>query len=244
MKIIDRWLVVMGILSIVFFVCLWNNRDAQGNVEYYEGSNSVAMCEYIELDLLKTNVELIPYSGSRIKFEYKSLVPIEVLTGDNRLVVNESDELKVSFMTGDSTQFGLKLYLPKQNYRSITVYTSSGNVDIGGVKAEIINVITNSGNIAASSTRSVVNLTSGSGNILLDLDKVKAGSSILSRSGNAEIRFVQGSSVALSYKTDTGIFRTDLLSADIKGSYMYSFSGGENLIHADVSRGVLTVRAK
>ncbi len=243
-KIINRWLVITAVLSAIFAVCLWHHRDAQGNTEYYEGSNHVEMCEYIELDMLKTNVELIPYNGNDIKFEYKSLVPIEVLLGDNRLVVNESDELKVAFLESEGTQLGFKLYLPKKSYRSMIIYTSSGNVGLSSVKCDAINVTTNSGSIASLDTNSVVHLVSGSGDILLDFNEVIPDCSIENRNGNVEIRFTEDSSVALSYETETGHFRSDLLDANIRGSYMYSFSGGENLITADVSHGILTVNEK
>lgn len=242
-RAIDRWLIFTALLTLVFGVLLWLNRDAESNASYFEGSNSVELCQYIELDMLKTDVQLIPYNGSKIKFEYKSLVPIEVLLGDNRLIVNESDELSVSFLTGDSSQFFFKLYLPKETYRSVIVYTSSGNVDIGAVKAEAVSIVTNSGNVAAYGTRSPVSLVSGSGDILLDFEQV-TDSSLETRSGNAQIRFPEGSSVALSYETDTGSFHTDLMDINIKGSYMYSFSGGEKLITASVLQGILTLSEK
>ena len=62
-----------------------------------------------------------------------------------------------------------------------------------------------------------------------------------SRTGNAEIVFPKGSSVALDFETDIGELKTDLLSGSYPGSYMYSFNGGAKLIHASLERGILTV---
>ncbi len=243
-RAINRWLIVTALLTVIFGVLLWNNRSATGNAEYYEGSNTVNLCEYIEFNMLKTDIELIPYSGDRIKFEYKSIVPITVLTGDNRLVINESDEIKVSFMTDERSDFVFRLYLPRHMYRSIIVYSTSASVMLDGVRCEAVSVITKSGDISSVNTNSKVQLTSGSGDIFLDFAQVLPDCSVITRNGDAEIRFPEGSSVALSYETDTGSFRSELLTADIKGSYMYSFSGGENLILAEVERGMLTVSEK
>ena len=243
-KVINRWIIVTALLSVVFGAFLWRYRDAEGNAEYFEGSNSVPLCEYIELNMLKTDVELIPYDGSRIKFQYTSIVPIEVLIGDNRLVVNESDELRVSFLADDESPFVFRLYLPRHLYRSVIIYTSSGSVLMDSVICEAVSVITKSGDIASVNTFAPVQLSSGSGNVFLDFNVVVPGCSIVTRSGDAEIRFSEGSSVALSYETDSGSFRSQLLNGSVKGSYMYSFSGGENLIHAEVERGLLTVSEK
>ena len=243
-RVINRWLIVTALLSVVFGALLWKYRFAEGNAEYFEGSNSVALCEYIELNMLKTDVELIPYDGSRIKFEYRSIVPIEVLLGDNRLVVNESDELRVSFLTEERTDFVFRLYLPYHLYRSVIIYTSTGDVLLDSLSCEAVSVITKSGDIASVNTSTPVQLTSAGGNIFLDFSSVVPDCAITTRNGDAEIRFPAGSSVALSYETESGSFRSELLSGSVKGSYMYSFSGGENLIFAEVERGLLTVSEK
>lgn len=243
-RVLNRLIIVTAVLTLVFGVCTWLFRDSEGNAEYYRGSNSVEFCEYIDIDLLKTDVRLIPYSGDRIKFEYTSMVPITVMKGDNRVVITESDEFVLSFMTGDSSRFVLDLYLPREEYRGITVYTASGDVYMGGVKSKTVSVVTKSGSITSENTRSAVKFVSGSGNILLDFDKVVAASSIETRSGNADLIFPKGSSVALSYETETGIFRSELISGSVRGSYMYSFNGGAELIGADIGSGIMTVSEK
>ncbi|MGN0688196.1 MAG: DUF4097 family beta strand repeat-containing protein [Oscillospiraceae bacterium] len=240
-RIINRWLIFTAAASVIFGVLLWYNRDAKGNLELFEGDNHVPLCDYIELNMLKTDVELLPYDGTDIRFQYKSTVPIEVLIGDNRLVVNESDEFRLSFVSQANSDFYFRLYMPRHLYRSIIVYSSSGVVSIDSIRSEAISAITKTGDIASVNTCSPVSLVAGSGDIFLDFAKVVAGCSLETRNGDAEVRFPPDSSVALSYETENGSFRSELLSGSIKGSYMYSFSGGENLIRADVAHGLLTV---
>ncbi len=241
-RAVNVWIIVTAVLSLVFGGCLWMFRGSEGTVEYHEGRNTTPVCSNIELDMIKTDVELIPYGGEDILFEYRSIVPITVLKGDNRLVVKESDQFQLEFMTGDDEELCFRLYLPKEIYSSITVYSTSGDVHIGRIDADLVTAVTKSGDILSTDTRSLVKLSSGSGDILLDFESVVADCSIDSRSGNAEIIFPKGSSVALSYKTDTGSFECDLISGRVEGSYMYSFRGGGSLIHADVSSGILTVK--
>lgn len=240
----NRWLIVMGALTLVFGACTWFFRDSKGNAELYEGSNTIGICDHIELSLLKCGAELIPYDGDEIRFEYKSIVPISVMKGDNRIVVEESDEFKLSLLDTKGIDLGFRLYLPEHTYEIITVYTSSGEVRAEGVAAEQLNVITKSGDIDVSGCDGLVRLTSGTGNVRLSFDEITDGSGVEVRSGDAEILLPEGSSVALSYETETGDFRSDMISGSVDGSYMFSFSGGEKLIYADVTAGTLTVSEK
>ena len=115
---------------------------------------------------------------------------------------------------------------------------------LGDVDSEKITTVTNSGDITSENTRSLCSFSTASGNILLDFYSVITGSAVQSRTGNAEIVFPKGSSVALDFETDIGELRTDLISGSFPGSYMYSFNGGGKLIHASLESGILTVRER
>ncbi len=243
-KVINRWIAVMGIFMLIFGGFTYYFRDSRGNASFHEGDNTVETVENIQLDLLKTNVYVLPTTEDKIRIRYKSIVPISVMLGDNRLVIEESDEFVLSFLTGDDIGLGLWLYLPKGIYEDITLHTASGNAEVGRIDSHEINVITKSGNIKSTDTRSLVNLITGTGDILLDCEYPIAGSTLESRSGNAEIVFPKGSSVALAYETENGRFESDLIRGSIEGSYMYGFNGGENLISADIVNGTLTVSEK
>lgn len=240
-RTIDRWLIVTGILAVIFGVLTWVFRDTEGNADFYTGKKSVRVCSFIEINALKTDVELIPWEDEEIKVEFKSLMPVSILLGDNRLVVEESDRFALSFMLGEPEDIGIRVYLPKDIYKEITVYTTSGDVRVGRIDSDDITVVTKSGTISAEDTRSLVKLTSGTGDISLDFESVIAGSVMETRQGNARLSFPEGSSVALSYETESGSFKSDLISGSVEGSYMYSFSGGANLIHANIESGQLTV---
>lgn len=171
-------------------------------------------------------------------------MPLEVEVGDNSLRITESTEFVISLFAGGGQDYGMYLYLPREYYRDILIYTVSGDVTLGDVDSEKITVVTNSGGITSENTRSLCSLTTGSGDILLDFYSVIPGSSVQSRTGNAEIVFPKGSSVALDFETTSGELRTDLLGGTYSGSYKYSFSGGAKQLHAALETGVLTVSEK
>lgn len=242
-RAVFRWLIITGILAVAFTaLAVMIPGRSLGSAR--GGDDEYPLCEYIRVDLLKTPVTVIPYDGAKIRCEWQNDVPLTAELGDNLLTITESSEFVISLFAGDTGGYGLRLYLPREYYRDIVIYTATGNVNLGDVDSDHITVVTNSGAIVSENTRSLCSLATGSGNIMLDFYSVIAGSTVQSRTGSAEIIFPKGSSVALDFETNTGELKTDLISGSFPGSYMYSFNGGGNLIHASLESGVLTVREK
>lgn len=239
----NRWLIITGLLAVIAAAALFLfPGDSLGSAK--QGDERFPLCEYISIDLLKTDVEIIPWEEDEIRLSWRNDVPLTAEVGDNSLTITESSEFVISLFAGDASDYGMYLYLPREYYRNILIYTSSGDVTLGNVDSEKITVVTNSGNIRSEDTRSLCSLSTGSGDILLDFYSVITGSSIQSRTGSAELVFPRGSSVALDFETDIGELKTDLISGSFPGSHMYSFSGGAHLIHASLEQGILTVRER
>ena len=229
---INRWLIITAVLAAAFAALAFLiPGESLGSSK--EGDEYFPLCEYISVDLLKTDVTVIPYD-----------VPLTAELGDNSLTISESGEFVVSLFANEHESYGMYLYLPREYYRDILIYTVSGDVTLGDVDSEKITTVTNSGDITSENTRSLCSFSTASGNILLDFYSVITGSAVQSRTGNAEIVFPKGSSVALDFETDIGELRTDLISGSFPGSYMYSFNGGGKLIHASLESGILTVRER
>ncbi|MGN1339794.1 MAG: DUF4097 family beta strand repeat-containing protein [Oscillospiraceae bacterium] len=239
---INLWLVITGVLAAAFAVAAFM-FPGQSLGSAKEDDQTFPLCEYISIDLLKTDVTLIPWDEDEIRFTYRNDVPLEVELGDNSLAITEGSDFVISLFNQEQ-DYGMYLYLPREYYRDILIYTVSGDVILGDVDSEKITVVTNSGYIASRDTRSLCSLTTGSGDIMLDFYSVIPGSSVQTRGGNAEIVFPRGSSVALDFETTTGELRTDLISGAYSGSYKYSFNGGAKQIHAALETGVLTVSEK
>lgn len=241
-KIINRWLIVTFIAAAAFVIpALVFRGESLGTAIH--GDEEFPLCEYISIDLLKTDVTIIPTQSDKIRFVWQNDVPLTAKTGDNSLEITESGEFVISLMA-DSSDYGMTLYLPQEYYRDILIYTVSGDVRLGAVDSDKINVVTNSGNILSENTRSMCSLVSSTGDITLDFYRVIPGSGVQSRKGNAEIIFPKGSSVALDFETESGMVETTLIGGHYPGSYLYSFNGGGNLIHAALETGTLKLTEK
>lgn len=239
-KAVNRLLVVTAVLAVAFAAIAYSFRGAQHGEAAAE-DRLVPFCEYIEVDILRLDVTVIPYDGEKIRVNYCNDTPLDISIGDNSLTITESDRFVISVFAGESEHFGLYLYLPREIYREIEIFTGSGKVRVGGVDSEKVTVITGSGDVQCEDTRSLTCILTGTGNAVLDFDYVIPESSVQTRSGNAQILFPQGSSVALDFETVDGECVTDLISGRVFGSYLYSFNGGGTLIHAATESGTLTV---
>ena len=239
-KKVNVLLIVTAVLTIFFGGFAYYFRNAEHD-SAQTGDVTLPLCEYINIEILRLDVEIVPYEGDNIRVVYKNEVPLDLELGDNRLTVRESEEFVISLFAGSEAEFGLCLYLPEEKYREITVYTGGGSVEIDGAECEKMTVITNSGNISVRNNTSLVNLVTSTGNILLDFAEVVQDSSVQCRSGNAEILIPKDSSVSLEFETDTVECVTELFKGSVYGSYKYSFNGGKRSVFASLESGTLTI---
>lgn len=239
-KRINVLLAVTAVLTVIFGGLAYFFRGAEHD-SAQTGDVMLPMCEYIDIEILRLDVELVPYDGKNIRVVYKNELPLELRLGDNRLIIRESEEFVISLFAGSEAEFGLTVYLPEETYREITVYTGGGNVSVYGADCEKMTVITGSGDIRVENNTSLVNLVTSSGNISLDFAEVVQDSSVQTRSGSAEILLPKDSSVAVEFETDTGECVTELFKGNVYGSYTYSFNGGKRGIFASLESGTLTI---
>lgn len=241
-KAVDRWIIITAIAAVALAMCAFIFRS-ESNSAALEEELTLPLCEYIEIDVLKLDVTLIPSDEEDIRIRYKSEVPLTIDTGDNSLSISESDEFIIS-LTADSDDLGLYVYLPDEIYREVIVYTTSGSIRLGGINSEKITAVTNSGDILSEDTKSLVDLISGTGTVTLEYGTIVPESSVQLRKGDARIIIPKGMPISVDFETDSGTLTSDMFSGSYKGSYIYSFNGGSDPIHASVESGKLTIDQK
>lgn len=242
-KVINRLLIVTLVAALLFGALAYKFKDAEHDSAYREDLN-FTLCEYIDIELKRLDVTVMPYDGELIGVSYTSDLPLAFNIGDNRLTISESEKFMISLFTGSDTKYGLNLYLPRTAFREISIYTGTGSVNVGRVDSGVISAITNTGDISFVDTVSRVSLSTSTGFIKLDFDSVVSGTDIFSRNGNADLSFPKKSSVEVNFETETGECNTDLWGGSIRGSYRYGFNGGDRLINATLNTGILNINEK
>ena len=115
---INRWLIITAVLAAAFAALAFLiPGESLGSSK--EGDEYFPLCEYISVDLLKTDVTVIPYEGDRIRMKYRNDVPLTAELGDNSLTISESGEFVVSLFANEHESYGMYLYLPREYYRDI-----------------------------------------------------------------------------------------------------------------------------
>lgn len=242
-KLVNRLLIVMLLLSVICGGGAYLFRNSE-RAEMASDDLTFRICDYINVNVLRMDVTVIPYDGERIRVAYTNDLPLNIERGDNSLSICESDDFVISLFWSSGADCMLYLYLPRRIYRDIAISTGGGNVTIGGVDSELISISTKGGNIFSENTVALSRFETSSGEISVDFAQVVEETTVVSRSGNVRLIFPKGSSVALDYETVTGDFETKLISGKPSGSDIYGFNGGERLIHATVEKGTLFVSEK
>ena len=242
-RALDRWMIITAVIAVAFAMCAFFFRSESPSTALSE-ERIVPFCEYIEINVLQLDITIIPTDEEDIRISYKSEVPLTFDVGDNSLYISESDEFVISLFAGSGEDFGLRLYLPQRIYREVVVYSTSGSVSMRSINSEKVTVVTNSGDITAEDTRSLVDLISGTGDVTLDYGVIIPESSVQLCKGNAKVMIPEGTPISVDFETESGMLTSDMISGSYAGSYVYSFNGGEKLIHASLDSGVLTIKEK
>ncbi len=242
-KAVNRLLIFSLLAAIAFGALTYKFRNADHD-SLFEEAYELERFEYIEVDVSRMPVILVPYDEPNIKVEYTNDKPLSFETGDNSLTITESSEFVVSLFTGDESQFSLYMYLPREAYREITIYTGSGNILVGRVDAQSITAWTDSGNIICEDSISRLNLSTIEGKIDVDFEYIADGTEIDSKKGSVDLTVPAESRFSVDFDTKTGMCDCKISAAAPTGTYEYFFNGGGSRIGAYVERGLLTIKEK
>lgn len=242
-RVVNRLLIVTAVIAAVFGGLAFLFRNSEHD-SLCRDDVTLPLCEYIDIELLRLDVTVIPTDDNEIRIEYVNDVPVDIDVEYNRITVTESDEFVFSLFTGTETEFGLYVYLPREIYRSVYITTGSGSVKVGRVDSELLTIATDSGDILWENACCLGNISSTTGSARVLFDAVIPETTLTLRKGDAELILPEGSSTAVDFQTETGECVTDLVSGEIYGSFLYSFNGGAHTIHASVGSGTLTVSEK
>lgn len=242
-KKINKFLIISLILGSLFGGAAYFFRNSPHASEA-GGEFTFPPLEYLDIDLQRLDVELIPYDGEEIIVDYKNDRPLDMEVGDNTLTITESDDFIVSLFAGKRSEFGVKIYLPSKKYREITIYTATGAVDVSGIECQKLSAVTESGDITVSDMSYLASLVTTDGKISADMTDVVNNTDILNRSGDIELALPPESSVAIDFRTKDGECVTDMISGQIYGNYLYAFNGGRRQISVTAEHGTFVFKEK
>lgn len=242
-KIVNRLLIITAAAAVIFGALAYVFRNAEHD-NAADGDESFSVCDYIEINLLKLNVEIIPYSGDKIRVCYKNNLPLIIEHGDNSISISEDEKFVISLFPGSQSRFGLSVYLPERSYREISVVTGGGDVKIGRVDSRLLKVLTESGDILFENTVSQFSISTTEGFVSLDIEAAMKNSSILSRKGNVDVYVSEKSSVAVEFETQTGACVPEITGGRPSGNGVYGINGGARSIYAAVQEGILTIKKR
>lgn len=242
-KTVNKFLVISLALGVLFggiaFLTLGAPHASEAG-----GSFTFPLLEYLDIDLQKLDLEIIPYDGEEITVEYKNDRPLEMEIGDNELIITENDKFVMSLFAGKSSEFGLKLYLPRVVFRDISVYTSTGSVTVGEIDCNKLGVVTESGDVIVRNMGYLASISTTSGNVDINMGYIVKDTDILNRKGDIELTVPRESSFAVDFKTTDGECKTDMLNRQVYGNYLYQFNGGTKRISVTAEHGTFVLKER
>lgn len=242
-KVINRWLIVTASGAVVFGILTFLFRNSEHD-SFSRGDKFCGFCEYINVEMLRLNVSILPYDGEEIRVVYKNDLPLEIEYGDNSMTISESEKFVISLFSREAEEFGLWLYLPRRSFREISVYTGQGSINVDKTECGLLTLITESGDITCKELSSQANITTSKGFVSLDIEELTDNISVISRRGNAQLSLPKSSSAAISFETEKGECNCDITGTTLKSSGIFGINGGEKTIFAEIPEGTLYIKER
>ena len=195
-----------------------------------------------------TDVHVVPSNGQNISVELKGKVSKKFKDKYNLDVIEEGEEVKISVNREDInwiTSFGisiidvdLEVQLPEKLYESITIDHSSGDMNISGIKAKVISLNVNSGDIAVEKSEAEKQFSIHSSSGDLNLKNLSAEQlQVDVKSGDTEIEHVEAKTSTLSSMSG------DVKLTDVLGILDVDVTSGDTEIMNEVLTGNMTVQS-
>ena len=240
-KRINKLLIISLGLAVLFGGVAFLLRNAPHTSEA-GGTFDFPLCEYLSIDLQRLDVSLIPYDGEGITVEYKNDRPLDFEIGDNEFIITEDATFVVSLFEGKQAEFGIKVYLPKADYREVSVFSGTGNISVGAFDCQKLSAVTETGDINVDGAGCLLSLYTEKGNMEVDVDRIVDETEIVNRYGETKLVLPKDSSVAVDFKTLDGSCRTDIIKTEIAGSYLYAWGGGKRRINVTSEHGSVEIK--
>jgi hypothetical protein len=137
-------------------------------------------------------LEVAVHNGEGIKVVCVAESPLIIDNEqENEISIIQDDGFAVSLFTLDMFRYKLRVYLPRGvEFREINIVSVGGNIDIDShsIRAGRVNIATKSGRVSVLRAVSVYSINTGSGDVVMDFDRLEALAAIESRSGNVSVR--------------------------------------------------------
>lgn len=234
----------------------WETVDEEKFSEI-DGINSIAISSpFIDVKVTSEDRDdvRIRYYG---KMKSNVLPTLKVEKKSNNLDIKlESNTNSYSVMDSDVV---LEVFIPKSFSENISTSTSSGNIymkdlivkdfsissssgdlELENLEGKALNLSTSSGDIKLEDSIGEINVTSSSGDVFLDNEKVSGDMKISTSSGDVSIIFSNDASYNIKGSTSSGDFYSSInmnILENEKGRFRATIGSGEKSIDISTSSG-------
>lgn len=168
--------------------------------------------KYIYISTTGLNIQVKPYDGTDIVVEYTNDSPVLISESDvNYLRLVQDDSFTLSLFSLEQFNYHMTVLLPQNDYRELYLDSGSGDITLEKTFADYTDIRTRSGNITVNSAKEKISAKAISGDISCTYSAFENAGTFETKSGNIEILMPNASEVTLSYRTDGGKLKSDLL---------------------------------
>lgn len=241
-----------ALLAIVGIVLIVSGAVLQHLVSE-NGSTTTVISDRLEFEGIREIAVItnsLPVSVSygdtdKIIVEYTSALPLLYNESNGFLRLTQDDSFTINLFSAESRKSAVEIILPHKIYESLTVSSSSGDITVDSINADIIDISTRSGNIKAENVDERAKVKTVSGNIELSVSSLNGDFIVNGGSGDVSVTISEELSFMFEFWTEKGHFTSDIF--DKKYSYNFGdaaalYNGADHLFRIITTEGDLVLR--
>ena len=175
--------------------------------------------KYIDVATTNMDFDIKPWSGEKIKLEYVNDSRMLVLQADeNYLTLAQDDSFTLSLFTADVFSYKMTLFLPENDYRELSLTSSSGGISLLETQSEYTEISTRSGAVSVDEATGKLSISTLDGDVRVDYAAFSNAGTINNRSGKTEVIMPDYSGVTLIFTTVSGRLTSDMFAASYENA--------------------------
>jgi hypothetical protein len=205
--------VIFGTLALL--TQLFANRLFGWESTVYRERREVELSSlYISINSANLPLEVYTYDGEKVLVEYIGETKLIILEDELELRIEREEDFTFSLFSSDVLNYGMKVFLPAENYKEIKLASASGDIRAENLCTELLSVTSRSGSVSLYAIEGLITVSTRQGDINAEFISFTEACAIETESGGVHVLMPEAAAVNLTFLTDTGTLTSDFFRRD------------------------------
>ncbi|MDR1754761.1 MAG: DUF4097 domain-containing protein [Eubacterium sp.] len=214
-------ILVFGSIAAVSFILMIAFQLISVNLFGFKGSvfrteTSVLIKKYVTIEVTNIPLNINTYNGEDIKINYVNETDLIIEETMHDILIKQDPDFSFSLFSKDQLNYRMDVSLPDRIYNSVSIITTSGEVNLDYLYTKELKINSRSGDIKVSDTGGRIDIQSDSADVDISFLELDDTVNINTISGNVTVLMPERKEPKLTFLSESGLFTGNFFRFDYK----------------------------